>query len=209
MESSPKMVTSAGMCQTWIPPEATAKTPGMEPQSWSKKTPRERSSGTKDSRSWSTKPSVDCAVALQLADDGAGVQVVAARQAQALGQHAEVDTVLGMTVDDGVHGAVDVQQHAVLAAPVGQAGVGGEATGQEVVHHDRRADFLGELGALVHLFRRGGGDVQVVTLALAGLLLGLLMASPTNSKRSRQRMKGCELTFSSSLVMSRPPRRHS
>src|SRR3989344_9095519 len=42
-ESSPKILTSAGMCHTWMPPEATANTPGMEPQSWSKKMPMERS----------------------------------------------------------------------------------------------------------------------------------------------------------------------
>jgi len=61
------------------------------------------------------------AVAFQLADHGAGVQVVTAGQTQDLGQHTEVDTVVRVTVEHGVHGAVDVQQHAVVAAPLGQA----------------------------------------------------------------------------------------
>jgi hypothetical protein len=52
------------------------------------------------------------------------VQVVATGQAQHLGQHAEVDAVVRVAVEHGVHGAVDVQQHAVVAAPVGQARVG-------------------------------------------------------------------------------------
>ena len=114
------------------------------------------------------------AVAFELAHHGAGVQVVTAREAQHLGQHAEVDAVVRVAVEHGVHGAVDVQQHAVVAAPVGQAGVGAQATGQVVVHDDRRAEFFRVFGALVHLFGRGRGDVEVVALALAGLALGLL-----------------------------------
>mmetsp|Transcript_38712 Transcript_38712/g.90622 ORF Transcript_38712/g.90622 Transcript_38712/m.90622 type:complete len:631 (-) Transcript_38712:1357-3249(-) len=113
------------------------------------------------------------AVAFELAHHGAGVQMVAARQTQDLGENAEVDAVVRVAVDHRVHGAVDVQQHAVLAAPVGQAGVGTEAAGDVVVHDDRRADGLGVLGAAVHLFGRGGRHVQVVTLAFAGLPLGL------------------------------------
>src|SRR5690606_38686862 len=73
------------------------------------------------------------AVAFQLAHHGAGVQVVTTGQTQHLGQHAEVDAVTRIAVEHGVHGTVDVQQHAVVAAPVGQAGVGGEAAGQVVV----------------------------------------------------------------------------
>jgi len=109
------------------------------------------------------------AVALELADHGAGVQVVAAREAQNLGQHAEVDAVVRVAVDHGVHGAVDVQQHAVFAAPVGQAGVGAKTGRDVVVHDDRRTDLFGVLGALVHFLGRRGGDVEVVALALAGL----------------------------------------
>src|SRR3569833_333258 len=114
------------------------------------------------------------AVAFELADHGAGVQMVAARQTEGLGQHAEVDTVVRVAVEHGVHGAVDVQQHAVVTAPIGETRVGGEAAGQVVVHDDGRAQGLGVFGALVHLFRGRRGDVQVVTLALAGLLLRLV-----------------------------------
>ncbi len=113
------------------------------------------------------------AVAFELAHHGAGVQVVATRQTQDLGQHAEVDAVVRVAVKHGVHGAVDVQQHAVVAAPLRQAGVGAEAAGDVVVHDDGRADFLGVLRTLEHFVRGRGGHVQVVALALAGFLLGL------------------------------------
>merc|ERR1712100_41023 len=110
-------------------------------------------------------------ITFQLADHGAGVELVTTGQTQTLGENAEVDAVLGVTVDHRVHGAVDMQQHAVLAAPLRQTGVGSEATGDEVVHDDRHSEFFGELSTLIHLFWSVGGDVQVVTLAPAGLLL--------------------------------------
>src|SRR6266511_4809996 len=34
--SSPKIATNSGMCQTWIPPEATGNIPAREAQGWSK-----------------------------------------------------------------------------------------------------------------------------------------------------------------------------
>jgi hypothetical protein len=42
------------------------------------------------------------------------------------------------------------------------------------VHDDRRAQLLGVFGALVHFFGRRRGNVQVVTLTLAGFRLGLV-----------------------------------
>ena len=111
-------------------------------------------------------------VTLELAHHGAGVQLVATGEAQALGQHPEVDAVLGVAVDHRVHGAVDVEQHAVLAAPLRQAGVGGEATGDVVVHDDWLPELFGELGPLVHLLGSCRGAVEVVPLLLAGFLLG-------------------------------------
>src|SRR3569832_305955 len=114
------------------------------------------------------------AIAFELADHGTGVDVVTARQAQTLSQHAEVDAVLGMAVDHRVHGAMDVQQHAILAAPLGETGIGGEAGGLEVVHDDGHAQYLGELRALGQGLGSGCGHVQVLTLALARLLLGLV-----------------------------------
>ena len=85
-----------------------------------------------------------------------------------------MDTVVRVTVEHRVHGTVDVQEHAVVATPLGQAGVGAEAAGDVVVHDDGRADLLGVLGTLEHLVRGRRGDVQVVTLTLAGLALGLV-----------------------------------
>src|ERR1022692_2353681 len=35
-ESSPNSSTSAGICQTWIPPDATGRTAGIDAHSWSK-----------------------------------------------------------------------------------------------------------------------------------------------------------------------------
>ncbi len=65
-------------------------------------------------------------------------------------------------------GAVHVQDHVVLAAPLGDRLDRGPAD-DEIDHHDDRAQFLGELGAAVHLLHRAGGDVEVVALDLAGL----------------------------------------
>ena len=48
-----------------------------------------------------------------------------------------------------------------------------KAAGEEVVHDDRHGERLGVFGALVHLLRRGCGNVQVMAFALAGLGLGL------------------------------------
>ena len=111
------------------------------------------------------------AVALQLADHRAGVQLVTTGETQALGQHSEVDTVLGMAVNHSVHCTVNVQQHAVLTAPLGKTGVSGEATSDVVVHDDGLAQFFSELGALIHLFRSCSGAVEVVPLLLACFLL--------------------------------------
>ena len=114
------------------------------------------------------------AIAFQLAHHGTGVDVVTTRHAQTLGQHAEVDSVVLLTVDHRVHGAVDVQQHPVVAAPVGQGGVGGKAPGQEVMHDDGHVEFLSVLSPLQHFFAGGGGHVQVVTFDFAGFSLGLV-----------------------------------
>jgi hypothetical protein len=70
-----------------------------------------------------------------------------------------------------VHCTVNVQQHAVLTAPLGETGVSGEATSDVVVHDDGLAQFFSELGALIHLFRSRSGAVEVVPLLLACFLL--------------------------------------
>ena len=66
-----------------------------------------------------------------------------------------------------VAGAVQVQDHVVLARPLGHRLDRGVAD-DEVDHDDDRAELLGELGALVHVLHRAGGDVEVVALDLAG-----------------------------------------
>ena len=99
------------------------------------------------------------AIAFELADDGSRVKVVAAGEPQPLDQHAEVDPVRLLPVDDRMQRAVDVQEHPVSAAPVRQRLVRGEAADEVVVHDDRRAELLRVLGALEHLL-----DVGAVTL---------------------------------------------
>ena len=105
-------------------------------------------------------------VALQLADGGAGVQVVAAGQAQPLGDHAEAHAMVLLPRVGAVTGAVHVHDHVVLAAPVGHA-LDGRPADHQVDHDHHAAQVLGELGALVHVFHRRGGDVQVAALHLA------------------------------------------
>jgi hypothetical protein len=114
------------------------------------------------------------AVAFQLADDGARVQVVAAQQAKHLGQHAEVDAVLRDAVDHACMARWTCSSMPLSRHQLGQAVMRGPAERQVVAHDDRRADLLGELGALVHLLDVRRGDVEIVALALAGLGLGLL-----------------------------------
>ena len=66
-----------------------------------------------------------------------------------------------------VAGAVQVQDHVVPARPLRHRLDRGVAD-DEVDHDDDRAERLGELGALVHVLHRAGGDVEVVALHLAG-----------------------------------------
>ncbi len=68
-------------------------------------------------------------------------------------------------------GAVQVEQHAVVASPFGHRLDGGIADGQ-VDHHHHRAQFGGEIRPLVHLFHGSRGDVEVVPLDLTGCRLG-------------------------------------
>jgi predicted RNA-binding Zn ribbon-like protein len=136
------------------------------------------------------------------------MDVVDTRQAHPLRDHAEAHAVVLLARVGAVAGAMQVQDHVVLPAPVAHALDRGVADHQ-VHHHDHRAELLRELGAPVHLFHRAGGDVEVAALDLAGAALALLTASITNRNRSRQCMKGCELMFSSSFMKSSPPRRPS
>ena len=114
-------------------------------------------------------------IALQLADRGAGVQVVDAGQAQPLGDHAEADAVVLLPRVGAVAGAVHVQDHVVAAAPLGQD-LDRRPADDQVDHDDDAAEFLGELGALVHVLHGGAGHVQVAALDLAGGRGGLVDA---------------------------------
>ena len=64
-------------------------------------------------------------------------------------------------------GAVEMQDHVVLARPFRHRLDRGVAD-DEVDHHDDRAELLGEFGALVHVLHRRGGDVEIGALDLAG-----------------------------------------
>ena len=110
-------------------------------------------------------------VALELADDRAGVDVVDADQAAPLRDHAEADAVGLLAGVGAVAGAVEVQDHPVRARPLRHRLDRGVADG-EVDHDDDRAELLRELGALVHLLHRPGGHVHVAALDLAGRGLG-------------------------------------
>ena len=63
----------------------------------------------------------------------------------------------------GMAGAMQVQDHVVLARPLGHRLDRGVADHQ-VDHDDDRAQLLGKFGALVHVLHRAGGDVEIVPL---------------------------------------------
>ena len=72
-------------------------------------------------------------VTFKLAYHSTGVDVVNTGHTQTFGQNREVE--YRGSSDGRLRRAwpVNVQQHAVVATPVGQGGVGGKTTGQEVV----------------------------------------------------------------------------
>ena len=115
-------------------------------------------------------------IALELADHGAGMDVVDAGEPHPFGDDAEVHAVVLLPRIGRVAGAVQVQDHVVPARPLGHRLDRGVAD-HEVDHDDHRAELLGELGALVHVLHGAGGDVEVVALDLAGLGLGAVDAS--------------------------------
>ena len=92
-------------------------------------------------------------VAFELADDGAGVDVVDAGEAHPFGDDAERDAVVLLPRVGDVAGAVQVQDHVVLARPFRHRLDRGVAD-DEVDHDDDGAELLGEFGALVHVLHR-------------------------------------------------------
>src|SRR5690606_24459068 len=84
-------------------------------------------------------------VTLELANDGARVQVIPSGQAQAFCEHAEVNAVVRIPIDDSVHRAVDVQKHPVVAAPVRKRGVRSEAGSKKIMHDNGHLQFFRKL----------------------------------------------------------------
>ena len=106
-------------------------------------------------------------VTFQLAHNRPRVEMVATRHPQSLGQHSEVDTVDLLSIDDGVHGSVNVKQKTVFPTVPSQGSVGRESAGDVVMHDDGHAKMLGGLCSVQHaLARAGRGIVQLVALYL-------------------------------------------
>ena len=112
-------------------------------------------------------------IALELADDGACVNVVDARKPHPLRDHAEGHAVRLLPRIGAVARAVKVQDHVVVTRPF-RDGLDGGIADHKVDHDDDAAKLLSEVGALVHLFHGSGGDVQVRALHLTRLGLRLV-----------------------------------
>ena len=140
-------------------------------QSWSKKMPCSSCIGVVLLAAGVVEAPMVERVALELADDGAGVDVVDAGQAHPLGDDPEVDAVGLLPRVGRVAGAVEVQDHVVPPRPLRHR-LDRRVADDEVDHDDDRAELLRELGALVHVLHRAGGDVEVGALDLAGRGLG-------------------------------------
>ena len=75
-----------------------------------------------------------------------------------------------------VSGAVQMQNHVVLARPLCHR-LDRRVADHKIDHDDDPAELIRELGALVHVFHRPGGDIEIVALDLAGFGLTPLTAS--------------------------------
>ena len=87
-------------------------------------------------------------------------------QAHPLGDHPKAYAMILLTRVGRVTGAVQMQDHVVSARPFGD-GLDRGVTDDQVDHDDHAAQLLGELGALVHVLHRGGGDVEVMAFHFA------------------------------------------
>ena len=112
-------------------------------------------------------------VALELADGGAGVDVIDPGHPHPFGDHAERHAVVLLPRVRAVTGAVQVQDHVVPARPVRHR-LDRRVADHEIDHHDDRSELLRELGALVHVLHRRRGHVEVCALDLAGADLRLV-----------------------------------
>jgi len=155
--SSPNRSSSWCIWPAWMPPEATGMTLRNAPQSCSKKIAAQqvdlRVRVAADVCS-SPARSVDRPRALPTAVSG--VNVVDADHAHPLGDDAEADTMILLPRIRAVPGAMQMQDHVVLAAPVRQRLDSGVADDQ-IDHDDDRPEFLGERRAPVHLLHVAGG----------------------------------------------------
>ena len=136
-------------------------------QSWSKKMPCSRFCLVKLSRQHGVDALDNVRVALELADDRAGVDMVDTRHAHPFGDHAEGDAMGLLPRIGAVPGAMQMQEHVVAPRPF-RHGLDRRVADHEVDHDDAGAQFLRELGTLVHVLHRAGGDVEVMPFDFAG-----------------------------------------
>ena len=116
----------------------------------------------------------DGSVTFQLANNRPRVEMVATRHPQSLGQHSEVNPVDLLSIDDSVHGSVNVEQKTVFPTVPSQGSVCRESAGDVVMHDDGHAKMLGGLCSVQHALARAGRGIQVVTFDLARLGLGFV-----------------------------------
>ena len=101
------------------------------------------------------------------------MDVIDAGEAHPFGDNAERDAVAALPRIGRVPCPMQMQDHIVAARPFRHRLDRGVADHQ-IDHDDDRAEFLGEFGALVHVFHGPGGDVEIGTLDLAGRGLRLV-----------------------------------
>ena len=106
-------------------------------------------------------------VAFELADCGPGVQVVDAAHAQPFGDHAERYAMILLPRVSAVAGAVHVQHHVILAAPVGHR-LDRSPADHQIDHHYHRAEFFRKLGTPIHFFHGAGSHIQIMPFDFAG-----------------------------------------
>jgi hypothetical protein len=155
-----------------MPPDATGMTPASEAQSCSKYSPCSGIGRQLVGAQRGVEALHAVGVALQLADDGAGVDVVDAGQPHPFADDAEAHAV----ASSGVCRCRDRRGAGAASTPFLRAHLAhrldGGVADHQVDHDDHAAQFLGKLGALVHVLHRAGGDIEVVALDLAGGMPG-------------------------------------
>ena len=106
-------------------------------------------------------------IAFELADHGAGVDVIDAGQPHPFRDDAERDAVQPLPRIGRMAGAMQMQDHVVPARPLRHR-LDRRVADHQIDHDDDGAELLGELGALVHVFHGRRGDVEIGALDLAG-----------------------------------------